>query len=144
VIVVGAVLAPGKRTITACLCMTGRTDAGDFASYHQLLNRAQWRSAAMTRRLLSLIIDRLVPDGPLVIGVDDTIERRWAAGSRHAASIVIRSDLATAILSKPPRSRNSTSFTCSSLMTCPMFKRARPKRAFSSSSSAPATNVAPC
>ncbi len=49
VIVMGAVLAPGKRTITACLRMTGRVDAGDFASYHQLLNRARWRSLAMTQ-----------------------------------------------------------------------------------------------
>ncbi len=38
VVVMGAVLAPGKRTITACLRMTGRADAGNFASYHQLLN----------------------------------------------------------------------------------------------------------
>ncbi len=76
-IVMGAVLAPGKRTITACLRMTGRADAANFASYHQLLNRARWQSAAMTRRLLGLIIDRLVPDGPVIIGVDDTIERRW-------------------------------------------------------------------
>ncbi len=77
VIVMGAVLAPGKRTITACLRMTGRSEAVNFASYHQLLNRARWRSAAMTRRLLGLIINRLVPDGPVIIGVDDTIERRW-------------------------------------------------------------------
>jgi hypothetical protein len=77
VIVMGAILAPGKRTITACLRMTGRADASNFASYHHLLNRTRWRSAAMTRRLLMLIIDRLVPDGPVVIGVDDTIERRW-------------------------------------------------------------------
>ncbi len=77
VIVMGAVLAPGKHTISACLRMTGRADAGNFASYHQLLNRARWRSGFMTRRLLGLIIGRLVPDGPVVIGVDDTIERRW-------------------------------------------------------------------
>lgn len=31
----------------------------------------------MTCRLLTLIIDRLVPDGPVVIGIDDTIVRRW-------------------------------------------------------------------
>ncbi len=50
---------------------------GQFTSYHQPLNRVRWQSAAMTRRLLGLIISRLVPDGPVVIGVDDTIERRW-------------------------------------------------------------------
>lgn len=85
-IVMGAVLAPGKHTITACLRMTGRADAGNFASYHQLLNRVRWQSAAMTRRMLGLIIDRLVSAGPVVIGVDDTIVRRWGAqdqGARH-------------------------------------------------------------
>jgi len=44
VIIMGAVLAPGKRTITACLRVTGRVEAGDFASYHQLLNWARCRS----------------------------------------------------------------------------------------------------
>lgn len=77
IVVMGAVLAPGKRTITACLRMTGRAGAGDFACYHHLLNRARWRSKAMTRRLLTLVIDRLVPEGSVVIGIDDTIERRW-------------------------------------------------------------------
>jgi hypothetical protein len=77
VIIMGAVLTPGQRTITACLRVTGRAGAGDFACYHHLLNRTRWRSKALTVRLLMLVIERLVPDGPVVIGVDDTIERRW-------------------------------------------------------------------
>jgi hypothetical protein len=50
VLVMGAVLAPGKRTVTACLRMTGRAEAGNFASYHQILNRARWDPHAVTRR----------------------------------------------------------------------------------------------
>jgi hypothetical protein len=73
----GAILAPGKRTVSACLRMTGRAAAGNFSSYHQILNRARWDTHAMARRLLIMIIDRLVPEGPVVIGMDDTIERRW-------------------------------------------------------------------
>ena len=42
VLVMGAVLAPGKRTVSACLRMTGRAGAKNFSSYHQLLNRARW------------------------------------------------------------------------------------------------------
>ena len=57
--------------------MTGRAEATNFSSYHQTLNRARWDTHAMARRLLIMIIDRLVPDGPVVIGMDDTIERRW-------------------------------------------------------------------
>ena len=48
----GAVLAPGKRTVSACLRMTGRAEAKNFSSYHQLLNRARWDTRAMARRLL--------------------------------------------------------------------------------------------
>ena len=77
VLVMGAVLAPGKRTISACLRMTGRAAARNFSSYHQILNRARWDSHRLARRLLIMIIDRLVPEGPVVIGMDDTIERRW-------------------------------------------------------------------
>tara|TARA_R110002049_G_scaffold106640_2_gene254107 strand:+ start:3520 stop:4902 length:1383 start_codon:yes stop_codon:yes gene_type:complete len=77
VLIMGAVLAPGKRTVSACLRMTGRAEAKNFSSYHQLLNRARWEPRALSRRLLAMIIDRLVPEGPVVIGMDDTIERRW-------------------------------------------------------------------
>lgn len=77
VLVMGALLAPGKRTVSACLRMTGRAEVRNFSSYHQILNRASWDSHAMSRRLLGMIIARLVPTGPVVIGLDDTIERRW-------------------------------------------------------------------
>jgi hypothetical protein len=56
--------------------MTGRAEAGNFASCHQILNRACWSPRAVARRLLGLVVERLVPDGPVVIGIDDTIERR--------------------------------------------------------------------
>ena len=39
-------------------------------------------------RLLCLVVDRLVPDGPVVIGMDDTIERRW--GRKTAARGIYR------------------------------------------------------
>jgi len=77
VLVMGALLAPGKRTVSSCLRMAGRAEAGNFASYHQILNRARWSSRAVARRLLDIVVERLVPDGPVVIGLDDTIERRW-------------------------------------------------------------------
>ena len=37
---------------------------------------------------MKLILDRLVPDGPVVIGIDDTIERRW--GQKIAARAIYR------------------------------------------------------
>lgn len=77
VLVMGALLAPGKRTVSSCLRITGRAEAANFASYHQILSRACWSSRALARRLLGTVVERLVPDGPVVIGMDDTIERRW-------------------------------------------------------------------
>ena len=54
VLVMGAVLAPGKRTVSACLRMTGRAEAGNFSSFHQVLNRARWDARAVARRLLGM------------------------------------------------------------------------------------------
>jgi hypothetical protein len=88
VLIMGALLAPGKRTVSACLRMTGRIDASNFASFHQILNRVRWSPRCAARRLLGVVIERLVPAGPVVIGMDDTIERRW--GRRITARGIYR------------------------------------------------------
>lgn len=87
-LVMGALLAPGKRTVSSCLRMTGRAEAANFATYHQILNRARWSPRAAARRLHGTIVERLVPMGPVVIGMDDTIERRW--GCRITARGIYR------------------------------------------------------
>ncbi len=88
VLLLGAVLAPGKRTVTAALRVTGWDTATNFTRYHQVLNRARWSSRAAARVLLELIVKALVGDGPVVIGLDDTIERRW--GPKIAARGIYR------------------------------------------------------
>jgi hypothetical protein len=77
----GAILAPGKRTITATLRVLGLSWAADFASYHQVLNRASWSPLALSRALLLLLLHHLDPGGqlPLVFGLDETLERRRGA-----------------------------------------------------------------
>jgi DDE superfamily endonuclease len=79
VLVMGARLAPGKRTVSACLRMTGRAEASNFTIYHQGLNRGRWKGRALARTRLDLVVGALGPEGPVIIGVDDTIERRWGA-----------------------------------------------------------------
>lgn len=79
VLVAGMVLTPGKRTVSAALRIMGLSAAGDFALYHHVLSQARWDSRAIARKLLAMILDRFLPEGPLVIGIDDTIERRWGA-----------------------------------------------------------------
>jgi hypothetical protein len=73
---VGAILATGKRTVTACLRVMGLSQAQCFVNYHRLLNRARWSLLAASPILLRLLVTRFAPEGELVFGLDDTIERR--------------------------------------------------------------------
>jgi hypothetical protein len=77
VLVCGAILAPGKRTVTQALRVMGLAGQPGFGRYHEVLNRARWDARDMGRRLLLHLLAVLSPDGEVVIGTDDTIERRW-------------------------------------------------------------------
>jgi len=76
VLLTGAVLAPGKRTVTAMLQIMGRSAAADFQTYHRVLNRAVWSPLTASRLLLRLLVAVFIPRGVVVVGLDDTIERR--------------------------------------------------------------------
>src|SRR5712691_10613153 len=76
VLLVGAVLVPGRRTVTAVLRIMGLSDERQFQTYHRVLNRAAWSSWALSRALLGLLIKTFVPTGPVICGLDDTIGRR--------------------------------------------------------------------
>src|SRR4051794_35773167 len=78
-LVAGAVLAPGRRTVASALRVMGLAEAPTFTSYHRVLNRNGWSSRELARRLLRLLVRRLVPDGPIIVGLDDTLERRRGA-----------------------------------------------------------------
>ena len=89
ILAMGALLAPGCRTVSACLRITGRAMNGNYASYHQVLNRARWKPGELARRLTCHLVTELAGKGePIIIGVDDTIERRW--GSRISARGIYR------------------------------------------------------
>ena len=77
VLVGGTVLAPGKRTVTQALRVMGLADKPGFSRYHEVLNPARWDARDVARRLLLHLLAVLSPSGEVVIGVDDTIERRW-------------------------------------------------------------------
>ena len=47
-----------------------------FVNYHRVLNRAAWCPRTASRLLLGLLLDAFMPAGPVVPGIDDTIERR--------------------------------------------------------------------
>ena len=77
VLVAGAVLAPGRRTVSAVLRAAGRDRAPGFARYHRVLNGGRWSGLAVARSLPALLVRAFAPAGPVVIGLDDTLERRW-------------------------------------------------------------------
>jgi DDE superfamily endonuclease len=76
ILLTGAVLAPGKRTVTSILQIMGRSAASDFQTYHRVLNRAVWSPLTASRLLLRLLVAVFIPAGVVVFGLDDTIERR--------------------------------------------------------------------
>ena len=79
VLVTGALLTPHRRTVSSAPGATGRGQAKDFARYHAVLNRNRWSALAVAKVLLGVLVARFAVSGPVVIGMDDTIERRWGA-----------------------------------------------------------------
>ena len=77
VLLLGAILAPGRRTVSSVLCIVGLRSERNFQNYHRVLNRVRWSSRAASRILLGLLVRSFAPSGPLLVGLDDTIERRW-------------------------------------------------------------------
>ena len=74
----GAILSPGKRTVSSALNILGIGQHGDFAVYHHVLNRARWSPLQLSRALSLLVAGRLGSSTePLVFGIDETVERRW-------------------------------------------------------------------
>src|SRR5215213_5754669 len=76
-LLVGAILAPGKRTVASALRAVSLEDERRFCRYHRVLNHAVWSSREASRVLLGLLVEAFVPEGePLVLGIDETLERR--------------------------------------------------------------------
>jgi hypothetical protein len=78
VLLFGAILAPGRRTVTSALRVMGLGDDPRFEKYHRVLNRNRWDPLLLSRLLLGLILKLCVSEGkPLMLVVDETLERRW-------------------------------------------------------------------
>jgi hypothetical protein len=79
VLIAGAILAPGRRTVTSALSIMGLREIATFTTFHRVLNRNRWAPRDLARRLLHQLVETFVPAGPVVIAIDETIERRWGA-----------------------------------------------------------------
>jgi hypothetical protein len=84
----GSILVPGKRTVASALRAVGLDKEKRYCRYHRVLSRAAWSSREASRILLGLLVEAFVPDGPLVVGVDETLERRQ--GKKIAAKGIYR------------------------------------------------------
>jgi hypothetical protein len=78
-LIAGAILSPGRRTVAAALSVMGLRESACFTNFHRVLNRNRWSPRALAQRLLAVLVASFVSQGPVVIGIDETIERRWGA-----------------------------------------------------------------
>jgi hypothetical protein len=77
ILVIGAILSTGKRTVTSsALRVMGLRDEERFTNFHGVLNRAKWNTLQGAKILLGLLISLVPASLPLIILVNETIERR--------------------------------------------------------------------
>lgn len=81
-------LAPAGATLTAALRALGLAHDPCFGNYHRLLNRARWSARQVARVLFGLLVSAFVPAGPVVLGLDESVERRW--GQKITARAIYR------------------------------------------------------
>lgn len=80
----GTILAPGRRTVASALRVVGLIHEQHFTNYHRVLNRDRWSPWVLSKILLSVIISLcLAPDMPLILIIDDTLERRQGRKIRY-------------------------------------------------------------
>lgn len=82
ILIIGTILCPGRRTVTAILRVMGLSQEQSYSKYHRVLSRAKWSTRQASERLLRLLLSTFLPSGPIVMGIDDTIERRKGAKIR--------------------------------------------------------------
>jgi len=88
VLLAGALLAPAQRTVAAALRVMGLARTAQFHRSHRVLSRARWSGLVLSRVLLRLLVTTFAPYGPLLVGIDETVERR--RGARIAAKGIYR------------------------------------------------------
>jgi hypothetical protein len=93
-LVIGAILAPERRTVTAILRIMGLSAERQFQRYHRVLNRVKWSGLLISRILVTMLVTTFLAAGvPLIVAVDETIERR--RGDKIGAKGVFRDAVAS-------------------------------------------------
>ena len=76
ILLIGAILCRGPRRVSNILRVMGLASIRNFSKYHRVLSRAEWDGLSLAKILLGLLI-KLLPDSwPILVAVDETLERR--------------------------------------------------------------------
>lgn len=75
-LLVGAVLCRGARRVSSILRVMGLGGEKSFSKYHRVFNQARWSGLALSKILLGLLIQCLPKSWPVLVAVDETLERR--------------------------------------------------------------------
>ena len=78
ILLVGAIICPGSRTVCNVLRSVGLRWERNFPKFHRVLSQDKWSAFQLSNVLFRLVVNTFIPEGePIVLGIDDTIERRW-------------------------------------------------------------------
>src|SRR3954452_17176249 len=74
VLVVAAILTTGRRTVSNLLSTVPGLAPGDPSGYHRVFSRRRWSALLLARLLAKFILEHYVPDGPIFLAGDDTVD----------------------------------------------------------------------
>ncbi len=82
VLIVGTLLARGRRTVASALRQIGVHHDPTWAKDHHVLTRSAWSTLQVSRSLLKLVLATFgEAGGTVTIVIDETLERRWGRKS---------------------------------------------------------------
>src|SRR6516225_11456353 len=79
VLLLAAVLTTGRRTVSNLLRTAAGLARGDASSFHRVLSRRRWSTLALARILTRFLLDHWVPEGPVLLAGDDTVDEHRGA-----------------------------------------------------------------
>jgi len=76
-LLLGTILTRGNRTVCSVLRTLGLSEIKNWSKYHRVLSRSKWSALKCSEILVKKLLQEFSGAGPLVFGMDETIERRW-------------------------------------------------------------------
>jgi hypothetical protein len=79
VLLLAALLTTGRRTVSNLLRTAAGLAKGDASSFHRVLSRRRRSALALARILARYILEHWVPEGPVLLAGDDTVDEHRGA-----------------------------------------------------------------